>query len=168
MLCSEVFDLARGVGKLDEFGVSGQEDEAVSGRRGCGEAISEGDRSSGLQPGRLDHPSCSGQIWSKDGPKGAQGLVGECPAMVALQAVVDLDEIRGSCIRSSSSWDAMPLPANRPPNAEGGCEAESTICPSFNSNPTSSIRLKVNLIPQPLRDHHLTLRAHTWCHTWPV
>jgi len=64
------------------------------------EAVPERDRRTSLQASDLDHPRGSGKVERERGSEVRERLVGCVSTLVALHAVVDLNEIHPACQRS--------------------------------------------------------------------
>ena len=62
------------------------------GRHGR-EAVGQSDRSASLQSGGLDHANGPGQLGAERRSKRPQYFIGSLAAVVALYAVIDLDEV---------------------------------------------------------------------------
>ena len=59
---------------------------------GC-EAVGQSDRSARLQSGRFDHANGPGQVGAERCSQRPQYVVGSLASVVALDAVIDLDEV---------------------------------------------------------------------------
>lgn len=106
--CSErakILDLAGAIREVDDLGVAGQQHEIMCGGGGHREAVRERNRSASLQSGDLDHPGGPGQVQRKGRSQICECPIGRVSSLIALHAVVDLNQIdpaRQGSIRKDS------------------------------------------------------------------
>ena len=90
---AKILDLTRAIGELDDLRITGEQNEIVGDGRRYSKAVAEGDRCASLQARGLNHPRRAGEIWRESGSERTERVIGDDSPVIALHAVVDLNEV---------------------------------------------------------------------------